>query len=150
MEKKNLKEKEGMIYKLNLVTLRALIPSWLDILFVHLFILYFRPGTIQVSHIDYFHFINKCSTGVEFFLPFLHIFPRPPSDLRIRILITLHSLCAGILRDRAESRGLSLESEQQEPYQGLSWCKRRGGIVRILGRDTQHQQAGTSSRTGKP
>ena len=139
-----------MIYKLNLVTLRALIHSWLDILFVHLFILYYRPGTIQMSRIDYFHFINKCSTRVEFFLPFLHIFPRPPSELRIRILITLHSLCAGILRGKAESRGLSLESEQQKPYQGLSWCKQRGGIVRILGRDTQPQQAGTNGRTGKP
>ena len=67
-----------------------------------------------MSHINYFHCINKCSTDVEFFLPFLILFPSPPSELGIRMLISLHCLCAGILQNKVESR-FSLESEQQGP-----------------------------------
>ena len=73
-----------------------------------------------MSHINYFHFINKCSTDVEFFLPSL-LFPSPPSELGIRILISLHSLCSGILQNKVESRFSLLSQSSRGLEGGMNW-----------------------------
>ena len=74
-----------------------------------------------MSHINYFHFINKCSTDVEFFLPFLILFPSPPSELGIRMLISLHCLCVGILQNKVESRFSLLSQSSRGLEGGMNW-----------------------------
>ena len=74
-----------------------------------------------MSHINYFHFINKCSRDVEFFLPFLLLFPNPPSELGIRILISLHSLCAGILQNKVKTTFSLLNQSGRGLAGGMNW-----------------------------